>query len=248
MLAFWIFFSHLRQNACSQVLQSECSILHGCKCHYVTRWMFQLRDTLIVIHFHINSACAHHFKTLLKKNCQLESLYNIKSTLFFLTSGLFCFGWFFVLWFFGFFLRESWCNLISRHKMAQTLADKSVGGPLKTASYTDVYDRLYMITSTTRVTILKKGRSLWHKLCWLSQWPGMLFTEESWIMLSWQDSFVLAHLRLVSQEHSGWRRTQHHLKAQLHRSSFSSTGTKHPTKPEAFCRRAQFLTEPRAHL
>lgn len=67
-------------------------------------------------------------------------------------------------------------------------------------------------------------------------------------MLSWQDSSVLAHLRLMIQEHSGWRRTQHHLKAQLHRSSFSSSGTKHPTKPEAFCRRAPFLTKPRAHL
>lgn len=60
-------------------------------------------------------------------------------------------------------------------------------------------------------------------------------------MLSWQDSSVAAHLRLVSQDHSRWRRTQHHLKAQLHRSSLSSTGTKHPTKTEAFCRRTPFL-------
>lgn len=60
-------------------------------------------------------------------------------------------------------------------------------------------------------------------------------------MLSWQDSSVLAHLRLTSQDHSGWRRTQHHLKARLHRSSFSSTGTKQPTKTGAFCRRTPFL-------
>ncbi|KAI1240844.1 hypothetical protein IHE44_0009289 [Lamprotornis superbus] len=38
--------------------------------------------------------------------------------------------------------RESWCNLISRHKMAQILANESVGGSLKTASYTDVCDHL----------------------------------------------------------------------------------------------------------
>lgn len=130
MLAFWIFFRQLRQNACSQVLQSECCILHSCKRHCATCRMFQLRDTLIFIGFHLNSVCAHHFKMLPKKNCQLESLCNFKSALFFLTSGLFC------------FLRECWCNLISHHKMAQTLADKSVGGSLKTASYTDVCDHL----------------------------------------------------------------------------------------------------------
>lgn len=71
----------------------------------------------------------------------------------------------------------------------------------------------------------------------------MLFTEESWITLSWQDSSVLAYLRLVSQDHSRQRRTQHHLKAQLHRSSLSSTGTKHPTKTEAFCRRTPLLSQ-----
>lgn len=69
----------------------------------------------------------------------------------------------------------------------------------------------------------------------------MLLTEESWIVLSWQDSSVPAHLRPMSQDHSRLTRTQHHLKAQLHRSSLCSTGTKHPTKTEAFCRRTPFL-------
>lgn len=51
--------------------------------------------------------------------------------------------------------------------MAQTLADKSVGGSLKTASYRDVCDH-----------INDTGKTEEHELYWLPQWPGMLLTED----------------------------------------------------------------------
>lgn len=107
-------------------------------------------------------------------------------------------------------------------------------------NYTDIYDHLNSMGNNTQ----EEGPEFMTvNTLYGSQWPGMLFTEESWIMLSWQDNSILTYLRLISQEPSGWRRTQHHLKAQLDRSSFSSTGRKHSTKTEVFSRRAAVLNK-----